>query len=343
MIFAGPDGVGRFTTAKAWAKLLLCHNPAGTAGTADSCGICKSCLAVDGGSHPDFNHIYKELNKISRDPALRGRSAVKLPIEVMREFFIEKVASKPLLSSRSVWIISESEKLSVEAQNALLKVFEEPPGFCHIILLCTRLDQLLPTTLSRCQIVRFGPVERQKIIAAVVAAGRTESEAAFWAGFTGGSLGAALQCSDVSTEKVSAYHIKQEIIKQLSRYSLSEAIDFAAELSEKCKSLTEYFAGLERDTGKSDINRRSQAFIINLICSAVSDAMKFAIAPDEIIHNDQKDCIERLAGRLDAETAARLVEKCYESARWIEDSVNEKLLFEQLLISIAKPDMMPVL
>ena len=66
-IFAGPDGVGKFTTAKEFAKLLLCKNPVKKGGLTDSCSVCESCRLFDAGSHPDFEHVYKELIKFTRE------------------------------------------------------------------------------------------------------------------------------------------------------------------------------------------------------------------------------------------------------------------------------------
>ena len=66
-IFAGPDGVGKFTTAKEFAKLLLCKNPVERGDFTDSCGNCDSCRVFEAGSHPDFEHVYKELLKFTKD------------------------------------------------------------------------------------------------------------------------------------------------------------------------------------------------------------------------------------------------------------------------------------
>ncbi len=63
-IFAGAEGVGKFTTAAAWAKMLLCHDKKKVPDTFNcSCCECSSCKLFEGGSHPDFKHVYKELVK----------------------------------------------------------------------------------------------------------------------------------------------------------------------------------------------------------------------------------------------------------------------------------------
>ncbi|MDD5459854.1 MAG: hypothetical protein PHF37_10735, partial [Phycisphaerae bacterium] len=137
-VFAGRDGIGKLTTAKAWAKMLLCEETGDRVeGLVDSCGECKSCKLFESDSHPDFNLIYKELREFTKDG--KGKAApVEMPIDVIREFLIEKVSNRPTESARRVFIVTEAEKLNPASQNALLKVLEEPPAYCSIILICTR-------------------------------------------------------------------------------------------------------------------------------------------------------------------------------------------------------------
>ncbi len=162
-IFSGQEGVGKFTTAREFAKLLLCKNPVKENDFSDSCGLCESCRLIGGDSHPDFHHVYKELLQYTKDNQDK-KTPVEFAIDVVREFILDKVSSRPGLSSMRVFILSEAEKLNNESQNCLLKVLEEPPEYCCIILVCTRLDKMLSTIKSRCQTVRFGPVDEDKII-----------------------------------------------------------------------------------------------------------------------------------------------------------------------------------
>jgi DNA polymerase-3 subunit delta' len=234
-IFAGPDGVGRAMTARAWGKMLLCHSrvekktPEGV--FFDSCGMCPSCLLFDGDGHPDFVPIYKELLPYTKDGKDR-KPPRDLPIDVVREFLIEKIANRPQKGEFAVYVIHEAEKLNAAGQNALLKTLEEPPGFCVIILLCSKTEWLLPTIYSRCQTIRFGPIDRDHILSVLKRQGVAESAAVYWAGFCEGSLGQALVWATLDCGDKSVYDIKKELIERLGHFQLADTIELAEWLAQ---------------------------------------------------------------------------------------------------------------
>jgi DNA polymerase-3 subunit delta' len=186
-IFAGQEGIGKFKTAREWARVLLCENPVVENDFTDSCGLCRSCQLFEAGSHPDFNHVYKELVEFTRDNKGR-KTPVDLPIDVIREFLIEKVSVRPTLSKRKVFVVSEAERLNDASQNSLLKVLEEPPEYCCIVLLCTRMERLLPTTKSRCQMIRFAPIAEDRIIKKLTEMGIEQRLGRYFARLAQGSL-----------------------------------------------------------------------------------------------------------------------------------------------------------
>ncbi|MBN1787578.1 MAG: DNA polymerase III subunit delta' [Sedimentisphaerales bacterium] len=334
-IFAGADGVGKFCTAGTWSKLLLCYSPIIKDNFADSCGKCESCRCFEGDSHPDFHHIYKELIKFVKDAQKRKRQPVDLPIDVIREFLIDKVQTKPALSAAKVFIVSEAEKLNAASQNALLKVLEEPPAASFIILLCTKLDNLLPTTRSRCQIVRFGPLDEEKIIAHLVQAGINKNEAKFWARFTGGSIGQAQMLSAIEP---SFYEIKKEFLKRICRCQLADSVDIAQWINSTASKLTESWMKIKNDTSKADIGRQIKKIFVQMVISSLDDAMK-QLKAEKMINFDQAGQIQAIEQNRGAENCAKLIEDCFTAGRFIDASVNEKLVFERLLINFANSAM----
>ncbi|UCC98322.1 MAG: DNA polymerase III subunit delta' [Phycisphaerales bacterium] len=334
-IFAGPEGVGKFKTALEWARLLLCAEPVVEDGLADSCGLCQSCRLFEAGSHADFNHVYKELLEFTKDNKGR-KTPVDLPIDVIREYLIARVSTRPTLSSRKVFVVSEAEKLNVASQNCLLKVLEEPPEYCSIVLLCTRLETLLPTTRSRCQTIRFGPVDECRTVEKLRDMGLEGKQAQYFARSAQGSLGTACKWAELELAGADLYEIKKRLLGSLARYEFAGALDLAQELLTDCKKVAETWAGLDEATSRTDINRRAARTVLQMIILALHDAMRFnAASTSEPVNFDQEQQIRKLAARFDAERAAEKIAECYRMLDWIESSVNEKLIFERLLLSLA--------
>jgi DNA polymerase-3 subunit delta' len=335
-IFAGADGVGKFTAARCWAKLLLCKSPVGKNDFNDSCSKCPSCMALDVDSHPDFHHIYKELIRYTKNSQNREKTPIDLPIDVVREFVIEKVQIKPALSAAKVFVVSESEKLNAASQNALLKTLEEPPDKSFIVLLCTKLDNLLPTTRSRCQIVRFGPVSEEKIISHLAGAGIDKEETKFWARLFAGSIG---QAELLSKLEPSFYEIKKQFLNHLCSCRLADCVELAQWINSTASKLTQTWQEIKTGISSSDINRQAKKIFILILTSALEDAMKQSLVrPNEMTNFDQPEQIKTLAQRYDQQKCAELIEDCFLTNRFIDASANEKLVFERLLINFANPD-----
>ena len=337
-IFAGPDGIGKFTTAREFAKLLLCKNSVKKGDFTDSCGICESCQAFDAGSHPDFEHVYKELIKFTKEGKDKDKP-IEFPIDVVREFVIDKVNQRPALSTRRVFVLSEAEKLNNESQNCLLKVLEEPPAYCCIILVCTRPDKLLPTIRSRCQIMRFGPIAEDKIIEKLYQPGLSEKQAKFFARLTNGSLGLAGAYSRLETAEANIYKTKTDVVNALADFEYKNSLELAENLQKQSKEIASIWTKLAPETSAKDINRKSISIILQIIISALHDAMLTNItAGDKIVNFDQPEQVKKIALRFDAEQAAQKIAECFKTLHWLESSVNERLIFEQLLLNLAETD-----
>ncbi len=337
-IFAGPDGVGKFTTAKEFAKLLLCKNPVEKGNFTDSCDNCESCRLFDAGSHPDFEHVYKELLEFTKDNSDKD-SPVQFPIDVVREFVLDKVSQRPALSTRRVFVLTEAEKLNNESQNCLLKVLEEPPSYCCIILVCTRPDTLLPTIRSRCQTLRFGPINEEKIIEKLRQPGLGEKQIKFFARLTDGSLGLAGTYSQLETAEANIYKTKTDIVNALANFEYKNSLDLAETLQKQSKEIASIWAKLAPATSANDIKRKSTVINLQIIISALHDAMLTNIAASsQIVNFDQPEQIKKIALRFTPEQAAQKIAECFKTLHYLESSVNERLILEQLLLNLAETD-----
>jgi DNA polymerase-3 subunit delta' len=158
-VFHGPTGVGKFTTAHAFARTLLCHEAQpDLAGFINACGSCRSCSVFDAGTHPDMHVVTKELAKYSDDATVRNRKLMTIPVDVLETALIAPVSLAPRLGARKVFVVDEAELMSDIGQNKLLKTLEEPPAGTFIILVTSNEDRLLATVRSRCQRIAFAPL-----------------------------------------------------------------------------------------------------------------------------------------------------------------------------------------
>jgi DNA polymerase III subunit delta' len=334
-IFTGAEGVGKFKTASQWAKLLLCQNPVKSGEFSEACGKCHSCQLIDANSHPDFIHIYKELIEYTKEGKDK-KTPVDMPIDVIREFLIEKVSVRPSMSQRKVYVISQAERLNNASQNALLKVLEEPPAYCTIILLCTELEKLLATTKSRCQTIRFGPIAENIIIDKLKQQGVSGEKAKYFARLSDGSIGAACTWAKLETGDFSLYETKKRLVKAIASYKYADSLEIAERLSEESKKMADIWAKLDEATSKTEISRRAEKTFIRIIVAALSDAMKLNLTQNDKITNfDQLESIKAIAGRLDCEQAAAKIVKSCELTHWIDANVNERLIFERLLLNLS--------
>ena len=105
------------------------------------CHICSSCIKFDSNNHPDFLWLDSEDGK-------------SIKIDQVR-YLQEKIAEKPILSNNKVYIINNSDLMTTEAQNCLLKTLEEPPEYATIILILSNENKLLNTIKSRCTKIIF--------------------------------------------------------------------------------------------------------------------------------------------------------------------------------------------
>ena len=173
-LFHGPEGVGKKTTALAFAKALNC-----LANIPDSCGVCSSCRKADHRNHLDIIVLAPEGQFIK--------------IQAIRDLQ-ERLKFKPREGKKRICIIDEAERMNDAAANALLKTLEEPPPANLIILVSPRPFQLPPTILSRCRQLRFNPLAEEKEASFLQERLRLDYPAArLLAASSGGSIGRAIE------------------------------------------------------------------------------------------------------------------------------------------------------
>jgi DNA polymerase-3 subunit delta' len=196
-LFEGPEGVGKELTARALAARLLCEDES-LAPDADACGRCLSCRLMVAGNHPDFHLIHRGLHKVHPDPTIRRSKGLFLAVDLIRHFLIEPAAMRPAQGRRRVFLIRDAERMNEEAQNALLKTLEEPPGAACLILVTSSATRLLPTIRSRCQRVPFGLLPADFVVQELVGRlGIPAADAGVLAALSDGRLGVAIRWQQI--------------------------------------------------------------------------------------------------------------------------------------------------
>ena len=144
-IINGEKSSGKEFIAKVFAMALQCER-----GGDDPCQECHSCKQALSGNQPDIIRVTHE------KPNSIGVDDIRAQVN-------NDVAIKPYSSPYKVYIINDAEKMTAQAQNAILKTLEEPPEYAVILLLTTNLNSLLPTILSRCVVLNMKPVADELI------------------------------------------------------------------------------------------------------------------------------------------------------------------------------------
>lgn len=184
LLLTGDDGVGKRTVALAVAQALNCAAPSdageGEADLAtDACGRCGPCGRIARNAFPDV---------LTLVPGETGTIA----IDVVRAA-IEQAGYRPFEGRRRVVIIDQADRLLPPAQNALLKILEEPPASCQFLLVTARPDMLLDTVRSRCPRLGFGQLAPDDLVRLLTAVPGWDREAArVSVAAAGGSVGRAL-------------------------------------------------------------------------------------------------------------------------------------------------------
>ncbi len=172
-IVDGEAGIGKLDFALYCAKAMLCE------GINKPCGYCRHCVKISNGDHPDI-HIFGQAKTAS--------------VDEVREI-IRRSTLKPNDSEKQIFIICNAGKLGESAQNALLKLFEEPPATVAIFLLVENRSSLLPTVLSRGQRIHLDGMREHEIREALIEKNRniTERELFDAVNISNGNLGKAMK------------------------------------------------------------------------------------------------------------------------------------------------------
>ena len=241
-IFEGLSGVGRLTTALCFASEIA---------------VCRKNLLPE--NNPDIIIVSNEVF----DPDSKAKA---LTVETSRNMK-KDVYIKPFMSERKIYIIPNADTMTTEAQNSILKVFEEPPEYCSIILISENENLLLQTIRSRATTVKFRPLPFETVKEYLIKEKSLDEKTAdIYAVMSGGSIGKALLLMDDND----AASIREELIKLLIMFP-----------SGGHKNLYDFIKFLKLN--KSDFD-----LIVDILSKWSSDALHIKLYGDADVINKDK-------------------------------------------------------
>jgi len=295
-LFLGPKGVGKKTTALAFARTLFCSCPTG----GDACGYCRFCRQVNERNHPDLHQI--------------SPTGSSIKIDQVRE--IQKKATiKPYQGQRAIFLLEQVETMTSEAANCLLKLLEEPNQEVSFILLSTQPYALLPTVVSRCQILSFRALSTAEITRGLKQTLNPEEKEIHLAlALAGGSLGQALKI----TRDKQLQNIRDETL--IMAYNLKKST-----LNEICRQAEELAAF-----------REMLAVRLDVILLWYRDVLLWQLTGNQelLLNQDHLSLITEEALFYSSDRLLNIISKIEQTQRYLNTNVNARLAVEVLLLNI---------
>ena len=316
LLFAGEEGVGKKRFALEVARALNCRTPKDR----EACGVCSSCVRIAKLNCPereDDDDWTQIIWTNHPDVGLVIAPKRVLRVEQMRQ--IEKEANfRPFEGKARVFLIDEADKLNDASANALLKVLEEPPRTSHLILITARPAMLLPTILSRCQMIRFAPLTPAEIESHLLANKLADSKTAkLRARAAGGSIGRAL-ANDLVTftsQRKAMLGVLNALVMTNDRAQLLRS---AEQLNE-----AQY---------KEEFEER-----LDVLETLIRDAwmLSLGVKPDLLVNADLLSDLEAVSKKLDTSRAGDWILQIEDMREALIVNINRKVTTDSLFLTMA--------
>ncbi|TCT11683.1 DNA polymerase-3 subunit delta' [Natranaerovirga pectinivora] len=296
-IINGQKGMGKKLIGNIFAKTLQCieekDNP---------CNQCTSCKQYDSENNPDV--VFVKSTKLK-----------SIGVDDIRSQINQDIYIKPYSYKYKIYMIDEAEKLTEQAQNALLKTIEEPPTYGIIILLVNNIFKLLPTILSRCVVINLKPIEDVKIKKYLIENNNIdEVDANIYVAMSQGIIGRAKELA-LSDDFNKMRKECVSLLIKLNTLSINEILDRASKIDEYKDRIEEY---------------------LDIILTWYRDilVLKSTNTNNKLIHKDYYNYLLKASNDLTYNKIGNTIKKIEETKKMILNNVNYQLSMESLLLNI---------
>jgi DNA polymerase-3 subunit delta' len=316
LLFTGEEGIGKKRFALEVARALNCRSPKDE----EACGICPSCKRIEKLNYPqreDADEWSQIIWTDHPDVGLVVAPKRVLRVEQMRQ--IEKEANyRPFEGKARVFLIDEADKLNDASANALLKVLEEPPRTSYLILITARPAMLLPTILSRCQMIRFSPLAPDEIETYLTKNNLVDTKTArLRARAAGGSIGRAL-----SGDLVTFTSQRKAMLKVLHALVVN---DDRSQLLRSAEQLNEA-------QYKEEFEER-----LDVLETLIRDAwmLSLGVESTQLVNEDLSAELGEISAKLDSSRAADWILQIEDLREQLIVNVNRKVTTDALFLVMA--------
>jgi DNA polymerase III subunit delta' len=298
-LFSGPPGLGRRSLAVRFAQALNCPTPLDVG---IPCGECRDCQQIAAFKHADLNVVQAEAE------------GGTLKVDQIREAR-KSLMFKPYMSKYRVALFLRFHEANDNAANALLKTLEEAPSYAVLILTADNPEQLLPTIISRCEVLRLRPLKITDIQSELEQRGVDHNRAKLIAHISGGRMGYALRL------------IENDALLETREERLNDLLTLAS------ASRVEKFKYADQLSKDKDAMRQTILFWLAYWRDVL---LRTAQAVTPLVNVDRNVEIEDIAARVDLATARRVVQALESALNKMDRNVNARMLAEVLLLDLPK-------
>ncbi len=311
ILLYGTEGIGKTAFAEEFAQSLLCETPASDG---HACGQCAACNWFLQQNHPDFRRVRPEALNEEDDSEGEGSEekkpakAAKTPSKEIKIDQIRALADFMNVSThrggKRVVVLYPAEALNNAAANALLKTLEEPPPDTIFLLICNRLDRLLPTILSRCRKFALPMPSREQALAWLQAQQLPQPDV--WLAEQGGAPLAALQAAQSEDHQV-----LEELLVFLAAPSTEKALKTAERL--------------QKATPLATLTGWMQRWLYDMLSLQMASTLRY--------YPRHRSALAALGGRLSPQALLAAIAQANERRAVADHPLSAKLFIEDMLLA----------